>query len=105
LEQRLIEAAPRAVIDIFRSGAHRAQLGRAHAGLNALGFPAGEFTVNQQAKPLRVAETGSSVPNLEICEGFGHTVKPQGFQVIEGWMGKHGCPFSGKNRRHGCRGN
>lgn len=33
-----------------------------------------------------MAEIGSSVLNLEVCEGFGHAVKPQGFQVIEGWM-------------------
>jgi hypothetical protein len=28
-----------------------------------------------------------------------HTIEPQGLQVIEGWMGKHGCPFNGSNRR------
>ena len=81
-----------------------AQPGGAHAGLKALGFSAGDLTVNQQAKPFGVAEIGSSVLNLEVREGFGHAVKPQGFQVIEGWMGKHGCPFSGSNRHHGCWG-
>ena len=30
--------------------------GRAHPGLKALGFPAGDFTINQQAKPFGMAE-------------------------------------------------
>jgi hypothetical protein len=64
LEQRLVEAAPGAVIDIFRAGAHMAQPGRAHAGLEALGLTAGDFAVDQQAKPLGVAEIGSSILSL-----------------------------------------
>ena len=104
LEQRLVETAPRAVIDVFRAGTHMAQPGRAHAGFKALGFSAGDLTVNQQAKPFSVAEISGCILCLQFGEDFGHTVKPQSFQVIEGWVGKHGCPFNGSNRRHGCWG-
>ena len=73
-----------------------AQPGRAHAGLEALGLTAGDFAVNQQAKPLGVAEIGSSVLSLEVREGFGHTVKPQGLQVIEGRVVEHRVSFQWK---------
>jgi len=64
LEQRLVEATPGAVIDIFRAGTHVAQPGRAHPGLEALGFAAGDFAIDQQAKPFGVAEIGSRVLSL-----------------------------------------
>ncbi len=59
MEQRLVEATPGAVIDIFRAGTHVAQPGGAHPGLEALGFAAGDFAIDQQAKPFGVAEIGS----------------------------------------------
>ncbi|MFT7057682.1 MAG: hypothetical protein ACJASV_000181 [Pseudorhodobacter sp.] len=68
LEQRLVEAAPRAVIDIFRASAHMALPGRAHPGLEALGLTAGDLTVNQQAKPFSVAEICSSVLCLQFAD-------------------------------------
>jgi hypothetical protein len=67
--ERLVEAAPCAVIDVFRAGAHVAQPGRAHAGFKALGFPACDLAVDQQAKPFGVAEIGSSVLRLQFDEG------------------------------------
>jgi len=70
-----------------------AQPGRAHAGLKAPGFSAGDLAVDQQANPFGVAEIGSSVLNLEVCEGFGHAIKSHGFQMIEGWVGKHDVSF------------
>jgi len=63
--------------------------GRAHPGLKALGFPAGDFTINQQAKPFGVAEICGGVPHPQFGKGFGRPVKPQGLQVIEGWVAKH----------------
>ena len=96
LEQRLVEAAPRPVIDIFRASAHMAQPGRAHAGLEALGFSACDFAINQQTKPFGVAEIGGTILGLKLREGFDHTVQPHGLQVIEGWMGKHDVSFQWK---------
>jgi hypothetical protein len=94
--ERLVEAAPCAVIDIFRAGTHMAQPGGAHACLEALGFSACDLTVDQQAKPFGVAEVSSTVLRLQFEEGFGHTIEPQGLQVIEGWMGKHDVSFQWK---------
>ena len=99
--ERLVEAAPGAVIDVLRTGTHVAQPGRAHAGLEALGFAAGDFAVDQQAKPFSVAHLCDTVLRLQFAERFGHTIQPEGLQVIEGWVGKHGCPFNGNSRRHG----
>jgi hypothetical protein len=96
LEQRLIEAAPRTVINILRAGAHMAQLGLAHPGLEALGFSAGDFAINQQAKPFGVVHLCGTVLRLQLAERFGHPVKPQGLQVIEGWVGKHDVSFQWK---------
>jgi len=65
LEQRLVEAAPRTVIDILRTGAHMAQPGRAHTGLEALGFSACDFAIDQQTKPFGVAEIGGTILGLK----------------------------------------
>ena len=53
LEQRLVEAAPGAVVDIFGAGANMAQAGRAHAALKPFGLAAGGL--------LRTAVQNSSV--------------------------------------------
>jgi len=94
--ERLVETAPGAVIDVLRTGPHVAQPGRAHPGLEAPGLTAGDLTVNQQAKPLGVAEIGCRVLGLQFGKGFGHTVQPQGLQVIEGWVVKHCVSFQWK---------
>ena len=73
-----------------------AQPGGTHAGRKPLGLTAGDLTVNQQAKPFSVAEISGSVLCLQFGKGLGHTVQPQGFQVIEGWVGKHEVPFQWK---------
>ncbi len=73
-----------------------AQSGGAHPGLKPLGLTAGDLTVNQQAKPFSVTEIGSSVLHLQFGKGFGHTVQPQGLQVIEGWVVKHCVSFQWK---------
>jgi hypothetical protein len=91
LEQRLVEAAPCAVIDVLWTGAHMAQPGRAHAGLEALGLTAGDLAVDQQAKPFGVAEIGSSVLNLQFDEGFGHIQErvratPAPRSLLVGWQ-------------------
>jgi hypothetical protein len=52
-----------------------AQPGGAHPGFEPLGLTAGDLTVNQQAKPFRVAEFSGGILSLQFGEGFGHTVK------------------------------
>ena len=73
-----------------------AQPCRAHPGFKALGLTAGDLTVDQQAKPFSVAHICGTVLRLQFAERFGHTVEPHGFQVIEGWMGKHDVSFQWK---------
>ena len=63
---------------------------------NRLVSRAGDLAVDQQAEPFGVAETCSSVLNLQLGKGFGHPVKPQGLQVIEGWVVKHCVSFQWK---------
>jgi hypothetical protein len=96
LEQRLVEATARAVIDILRPGAHMAQPGGAHPGFEPLGLTADDLAVNQQAEPFSVTEIGGGVLNLQLGEGFGHPVKPQGLQVIERWVVRHCVSFQWK---------
>ena len=91
--ERLVEAAPRAVIDVFRAGAHMAQPGCAHAGLKALGLPAGDLAVDEQAQPFGMGQVGGAVLRLQFGKGFGHTVEAQGLQVIAGRMVEHDLSF------------
>ena len=89
LEQGFVEAAPGAVIDIFRTGAHMAQPGGAYTGLIAPGLPAGRLAVGEQTQPFGMGQIGGPVLGLHLGEGFGHAVEPQGFQAVEGWMVEH----------------
>ena len=57
LEQRLVEATARAVIDIFRASPYVTQPGGAHPGLKPLGLTADDLAVNQQAEPFSVTDT------------------------------------------------
>ena len=102
--ERLVEATPRAVIDIFWTGAHMAQPGGAHPCLKPLCFSACNLAVDEQAKPFSVAEIGSCVLRLQFGKGLGHTVQPEGFEMIKGWVIKHCVPFNGSSQRHGCWG-
>jgi hypothetical protein len=83
LEQGLVEAAARAVIDIFWAGTHMAQPGRAHPSHEPLRFSACNFTVYEQAQPFSVTEIGGRILGLQFGKGLGHTVQPQGLQVME----------------------
>lgn len=94
LEQRLVEAAPGAVIDIFRAGADMAQSGSAQAGLIAPGLPAGSLAIEEQAQPFGMGQIGGAVLSLQVGKGFGHAVEAQGFQGIVGWVDEHEYPFS-----------
>ena len=79
-----------------------AQPGGAHPSFKPLGLTAGDLTVDEQAKPFSVAEVCCGILRLQLGKSFGHTVQPQGLQMIEGWVIKHCVPFNGNNRRHGC---
>ncbi len=94
LEEGFVEATAGAVIDIFWTGAHMAQPGGPHAGLEALGFPTGGFSINEQAQPFGMAQFGGAVLPLQFGKGFGHAVEAQGFQVVEGRMVEHDLSFS-----------
>jgi hypothetical protein len=68
----------------------------AHPGLEPFCLSACDLTVDEQAKPFSVAETGSCVLHLQLGKGFGHTVQPQGLQMIKGWVVKHCVSFQWK---------
>ena len=75
LEQRLVEAAPGAVVDIFGAGANMAQAGRAHAALKPFGLATGGLPINEQTQPFGVAEIGGAVLWFQFSESLGHAVK------------------------------
>lgn len=89
LEQRPVEAAPGAVVDVFRAGADVAQPGCPDTGLIALGLPAGFLAVGRKAKPLGMGQIGGSALGLQFGEGFGNAVEAQRLQAIIGWVLKH----------------
>lgn len=100
LEQRFVEAAPGAVVDIFRTGPDITQARGAHSALEPFGPAACGLTVDEQPQPFGVGKIGGSVLCLKLGKGVGHAIKPEGSELIQRWMCQHLLSFlSGSNPR------
>ena len=89
LEQRLIEPARRAVVDVLDYGLAMTQPRSAQSGLEALCAAVGSFAVEQQCQPLGVRQITSGVLRRKIDEGLRHAVELERSKLIEGGMCEH----------------
>ena len=104
LEQRAIEAARGAVIDILDDGL-MAQPGIAQPGEQALVAAIADLAIEQQAEPFGMGERRGFAGCFELGEGLGHAGKPELVQLIEGGMGEQGVGLLiGSSAGRGCWG-
>ena len=89
LEQRAVEAARGAVIDILDGGL-MAQPGIAQAGVQPPVTPVAGLLVEQQSEPFRMGQRGGFPGGFDLAEGFGHAGKSELMQQIECGMGEQG---------------
>ena len=72
LEQHLVEAMARAVIDICWASTHVAQPGGAHPCFEPLCLPACDLTVDEQANPFSVAKVGDAKMTTALLDRLTH---------------------------------
>jgi hypothetical protein len=89
LEQRLVEPARRAVVDVLGRGLTVTQPGGAQPGLQAPGVAIGSLAVEQQGQPFGVGEIAHVLLRFELDEGLRHAVELERSQLVEGRMGEH----------------
>ena len=87
LEQRAIETARGAVIDVLDGGL-MAQPGIAQAGEQALVTPIADLAIEQQAEPFGMGQRRGFSGCFDLAEGLGHAVEAELMKQIEGWMGE-----------------
>jgi hypothetical protein len=88
LEQRAIEAAGGAVIDVL-DGCLMAQPGITQAGEQAPVTPIAGLLIEQQGEPFGMGQCRGLTGCFDLGEGFGHTVETELLEQIEGWVGEH----------------
>ena len=86
LEQRLVEPARRAVVDVLDGRLAVTQLRAAQPALEALGVAVGRLAVEQQRQPLGVIQVLGSVLRLQLSEGVGHAVELERSELVDGGM-------------------
>jgi hypothetical protein len=89
LEQSFVETAWGAVVDVLDRGLTVAQLGIAKPTFEPLRAAMGRFAIEHQRQPFSGCEILGTVLRLQFDEGFGHTVEPQGSELVDGWMCQH----------------
>ena len=89
LEQRLVEPARRAVVDVLDGRLAVTQLRAAQPALEALGVAVGRLAVEQQRQPLGVIQVLGSVLRLQLSEGVGHAVELERSELVDGGMRQH----------------
>ena len=89
LEQRAVEAARGAVIDILDGGL-MAQPGIAQAGEQAPVASVAGLLVEQQGEPFGMGQRGGFGGCFELSEGLGHAVESELMQQIECGMNEQG---------------
>jgi hypothetical protein len=92
VEQRAIEAASGAVIDVLDDGV-MAQPGIAQSGGEALVAAMGDLAIDKQAEPIGMGEGGAFAGGFEFSESLGHAGKPELGELVKHRMDQH-CPFS-----------
>ena len=89
LEQRAIEAARGAVIDVLDRSL-MAQPGIAQASEQAPVTPIAGLLIEQQGEPFGMSERGGFSGCFDLTEGLSHAVEPELMKEIECWMGEQG---------------
>jgi hypothetical protein len=89
LEQRTIESARGAVIDIFDGGL-MAQPGVAQAGVQPPVASVAGLLVEQQGEPFGMGQRRGFTGCFDLTEGLGHAGKSELTQKIEGGMSEQG---------------
>ena len=89
LEQRAIEAARGAVIDILDRSL-MAQPGITQTSEQAPVTPIADLLIEQQGEPFGMGERGGLSGCFDLSEGLGHAVESELMKQIEGWMGEQG---------------
>ena len=87
LEQRAIEAARGAVVDVLDRSL-MAQPGIAQASEQASVTPIADLLIEQQGEPFGMGERGGLSGCFDLSEGLGHAVESELMKQIEGWMGE-----------------
>ena len=94
LEQRLVEPARRAVVDVLDRRLAVAQLRAAQPALErAWCRDCAASRSSSSASHSAWREIPGSVLRLQLDEGVGHAVELQRSQLVDGGMGQH-CVFS-----------
>lgn len=88
-EQRAVESARGAVVDILDAGL-LAQLRVAQAGGEPLVMAQRGFTFEQQREPFGLTEAIGLAGCFDVGEGLGHPVEAEGVKAVEGRMGEQG---------------
>src|SRR5215468_2716263 len=91
LEERFVELALCAVVDVLDRGLAVAQASRTQADLRAFGGAIGDLPIKQDREPFGVGEIPGAILLLELKEGVGHAVELQRSQLLKGGMGEHRC--------------
>jgi hypothetical protein len=89
LEDCLIEAARRAVVDVLDRGLAMPQPSGTQPGLEAPSVAVGGLAIEQQRQPFGVREIFDLLLRRKLDEGLHHAVKLERSQLIEGWMSEH----------------
>ena len=89
LEQRAIETARGAVVDILDRSL-MAQPGIAQASEQASVTPIADLLIEQQGEPFGMSQRCGFIGCFDLTEGLGHAVESELMKEIEGWMGEQG---------------
>ena len=85
LEQRTVETARAAVIDVFDAGL-LPQFGVAQSRRNPLVLSPRRLAVEQEPQPFVMAKAVCFIGARNFDEGLGHAMQAQGVELVEGWM-------------------
>ena len=89
LEQRAIETARGAVVDILDRSL-MAQPGIAQASEQASVAAIADLLIEQQAEPFGMGQRCGFTGCFDLTEGLGHAVESELMKKIESWMGEQG---------------
>ena len=89
LEQRLVEPARRAVVDVLDRRLAVAQPGARSRLWKRWVVRLRRLAIEQQRQPFGVREILGRVLRLQLDEGVGHAVELERSQLVDGWMCQH----------------
>src|ERR1700737_4190624 len=89
LEQRAIEAARGAIIDVLDRSL-MTQSGIAQTREQAPVTSIADLLIEQQSEPFGMGQRGGFSGCFDLTEGLGHAVESELMKEIEGWMGEQG---------------